>query len=202
MARGALYGNPEEVSANPIRWYPDGVLENYVNPVPGSTYRGPGGFIPPPSDQRLTIISDVETMELAPLYPSPASGMASSDMPLIATHEGHPVDTSEPRSLDGLQATSTNYTIEGKVNEWIGALRGSPIAALFLGLAGIIVFSEVVLRNRARGVSSGAASIGRVAATPGATAASAYQATEKTALDSMNKAVGGAVEAVEGAAGS
>lgn len=195
MPDPGLYTNPNEMeSTSPVLFYPNGVLENYVNPINELTFRGEGALLPVPSDESLTIIPDV-----APeVMPTPGMNIEGY-IPTIATHEGHAADTSEPRSLAGLQATETWYQQPPAVDKFLGMFSSSPVAALFLGLAALLIFNSVVLRNS--GVSRGARRAGAGAAGVGAAAAAGGADTASAGIQAVNDAVGGAVEAVEGIGG-
>lgn len=192
--------NPDELgSISPREFYPDGFLENYVNPVPLVTYRGEGALFPGASGPALTFIRDPNSL----FTPDPGSRLDANRAEL-AIHDGSPIDTSEPRNLEGLtgerQTTAlvpnTAVGLLGNTKAWATNLFStSPIAALFLGLGGLLIFNEFVLRQR--GVGRGTARVGRAVAGVGTTAGSGAVATGKSGIDAVNDAVGGAVEAVE-----
>lgn len=192
MADLGLYGNPAEIeSTSPTLLYHNGILENYVNPINELTFRGEGALLPMASGEALTIIPDI-----AP-EATPTPGMNPVGyVPQIATHEGHAADTSEPRSLAGLQATETWYQAPAPVDRFLSLFSNSPIAALFLGLGALVLFNSIVLKNR--GISRGATRAGAGAAGVGTAASEGASNTATAGIDAVNSAVGGAVEAVEG----
>lgn len=188
------YNDPNAADdVHPFNWYHNGILENYVNPVHALTARAQGSLLPGASDFRRTMVFGEDGV-----MPGAAIGMGP--LPPLATHEPHPADTSEPRSLVGMQAPATHYQAPAVVNRITAALSGSPIAALFLGLGALVLFNEFALKRPriARGSSRAGGGVAKV----GQEAGEGVRETSKSGIDAVNNVVGGAVEAVEGATGN
>lgn len=186
-----LYNNPAAAGDIAVfSLYHNGVLENYIDPVNAKTVRPEGSLIPPPSDWRITM-ADNETLNDA----TPGFNM-TGELPAIVTHEGNPNPTNDPRTTIGKQATTV---LPQQLSAWDRAtafFSSSPIAALFLGLGGLLLFNQVALKNR--GVGRGASRAGAGVAGAGGAVVGGATDTGKAAVDSVNDVLGGAVEAVEG----
>lgn len=194
MAIGPYNDPNAAMDVHPFNWYHNGVLENYVNPVHALTYRGQGALLPGASDYRRTFVTEGDEMGDAP-----GGAIGGGYLPPLATHEPHPANTSEPRSPTALAAPATHYVAPAPVNRILAMFSGSPVAALFLGLTGIILFNEFALKRS--GVGRGASRAGGGVANVGKEAGEGVRETSKSGIDAVNNVVGGAVEAVEGVAG-
>ncbi len=195
----AIHTQSEEMwSIHPREMYPDGPLEGYVNPIPPITYRGLGSWIPDQSNQAMTIIHDPNS-----IYTRDPGSRMGADNSLLSVHDPSPASSANPQSFTGTVPStqggpdsSREVGIAGVWGRATDFFTASPVAAIFLGLGGLLLFNHFALRNA--GVGRGGARVGGAVASVGGTAASGATETGKSGIDAVNDAIGGAVEAVEG----
>lgn len=218
VGRGGPYNNPYEIaSLSPAVFYPDGVLENYVNPVSQKATRAPGTATPAPSDFRKTLVDPNQKTPGAqsrhraghgfapdltghpwgtvdPGYSQAGGPMGPAIHPALA-HDAHPSNTAEVRTQSGLLAP-TPVVGSGK---WMGSLAGlwhaSPVAAIFFSLAALWIVNAMVLHNSR--IGRGTERTGKSIANVGVSAERGAVGTGKAGIDAVNEAVGSAVEAVD-----
>ncbi len=187
-----VYNNPAAAGdLATFSMYHNGVLPNYVDPVNALTVRPEGSLLPPGSDYRLTTIVEDNTGG------TPGMNMMGN-LPDIVTHEGNAVATNDPRTTIGKQAQTSFIPSVSIFDKATAFFASSPIAALFLGLGGLVAFNHFALKNR--GVGRGSARAGAGVAGVGTAIAGGATDTGKASIDAVNDALGGAVEAVEGVA--
>lgn len=178
--------NPHIASIHPSLAYPDGLFNDPPNLVAMATYRGEGNLWRGPSDRRILTYPVRGTVTV-----DPGSNFDPNDKPLAAIDE-RSIPSSDPRTLSGIQGDAPIPTGTRSPWSWGGLTSVSPVAGLFIGLAALLLFNQMVLKQP--GVNTVGRSVGRAAALPSAAATS----TSKAAIDEVNAAAGGVVEAVEG----
>lgn len=204
------YSNPYHIaSRNPALWYPDGLFDSYVAPQIVLSSRPEGAAFRPSSDYRQTVVPEVlkspgarrrgKGFPFRPLYPDlPASPQAP-----VAVHDPQPSDTADPRTQNAINTNVENEVVP--LTLWdriLGGWATSPIGMIFLALGAVVLANELFFRRvGAGGLTGGAArgarSTGAGVAGVGQAAAGGAQQTGQAGIDAVNKAVGGAVEAVE-----
>lgn len=193
-----------DADTNPRRWYPDGILANYVNPIFGAVTRPEGGLGLGPSSNPNTFV-DQSLAAIDTRSPMPGTRVDPYDpLPMLAIHDPSNIDTSEPRSLSGLKATESYEMPAGVSGSGVSALvdrataffASSPVAAIFLGIAGLLVFNAAILKSGA--INRAGRRSGAGVAAIGTTAATGAEDTGKSVMDAANKAAGSVVEVAEG----
>ena len=198
------YANPDEIaSRNPAQFYPDGVFDSFVPPQLALSWRPEGSAFRPSSDYRQTRTPETLRSPGArrrgkghpwrPTYPDlPVTPQAP-----VAVHDPTAAgDTSTPMTQGAMQAgVDTSPVALTWWDRIMGGWATSPVGMLFLALASVVLVNQLVFRQR--GVSRGASAAGAGVAGVGSAAAGGAADTGGAAIDAVNKAVGGAVEAVE-----
>ncbi len=178
--------NPHIASIHPSLAYPDGLFNDPPNLVAMATYRGEGNLWRGPSDRRILTypVRGIVTTD-------PGSNFDPNDKPLAAVDE-RSIPSADPRTLSGIQGDAPIPTGTRSPWSWGGLTSVSPVAGLFIGLAALLLFNQMVLKQP--GVNRVGRSVGQAAALPSRAATS----TGKAAIDEANEAAGGVIEAVEG----
>lgn len=198
------YVNPVQIATkNPAMFYPDGVFDSFVSPQLGLSWRPEGAAFRPSSDARQTVVPEVlkspgarrrgKGFGIRPNYPDlPLSPQAP-----VAVHDPTPGgDTSDPRTERSMQVPAELNVQPSLWDRVLGGWAASPVGMLFLAFGFVVLLNQLVFRG-GLGAGRGAARAGAGLAGVGQAAAGGAASTGRAGSSALQKAVGGAVEAVE-----
>lgn len=200
--------NSDELTAlNERNLYPDGIMDYYIPDVLWRTVRPAGAAYPGPSDYRKTFV-DAATISqsdqirqgrgfahdrtgdpwnsdepgITQMSGSPELAGPEAGLPSKLSHEPHPQDTRDPKSMEGDKAL-TLLTGGNPLEAFKALWRSNPVAALFFALGGIYLANTLVLK-------SGSVRNVRRAGTSAITApARTSTAAGKSTIDSLNDTI-------------
>lgn len=194
--------------AIPLSWIaPNGILDNYVNPIFGATSAPPGTYFPGPSDRRKTVVEnnpsapgetrytrgwkiDKTGYPFMPSEPGWTAGGSDLAEPEDAS-KMHAIesatDTSDPRS-PAIRGADVSFNLESLVKS---TYAYSPIATVFWGLAVLWLASELFLNQS----SSTASKVGSSVASVGQTVTKGTGNVAKSVVEETSSAAGKIVDA-------
>ena len=203
--RGPYQSPVHDRDTHPSRWYLDGILANYVNPLFGLVTRPVGGLGMGASGHPDTHINPLSEWDNN--APMPGTRPNPYDpLPNLSVHPSSLIDTSQPRTAEGMQAVESYQVpapmvngggVSGYVDRAASFFAQSPVAAIFLGIAALLAFNTLIFRS-GRVDRAGRRTGAAVAGIGTATAAGATGAGNSV-VDAANKAAASVVEAAEGA---
>lgn len=206
MLQNTRYG------AIPLSWIaPNGILDNYVNPIFVASSASPGTYFPGPSDRRKTVVEnnpaapgetrytrgwnlDKTGYPFMPAEPGWVAGGSDLAEPEDAG-KMHAIesatDTSDPRS-PAIRGSDVSFNLENFIKT---TYAYSPIATLFWGLAVLWLASELFLNEP----SKASAGVGKSVASVGQTATKGTGNVAKSIVNETSDAAGKIVDAAASA---